>query len=76
MIGKQIVILWLLACSLLLAQSAPLASVPRTRTTHLRRGINLSAWFAQVYDPKGIYERAFPEMDHFFRHRTDQVHRI
>lgn len=59
MIGKQIVILWLLACSLLLAQRAPLASVPITRTTHLRHGINLSAWFAQVYDPRGYTKEHF-----------------
>src|SRR5215471_4689159 len=24
-----------------------------SRLAHLRRGINLSAWFAQVYDPRG-----------------------
>jgi endoglucanase len=27
--------------------------LPAQRLSHLRRGINLSEWFAQVYDPKG-----------------------
>ena len=35
------------------AQSAPLSSVPPARLAHVRHGINLSAWFAQVFDPKG-----------------------
>ena len=34
-----------------LAQSNP--SLATQRAKHLRRGINLSEWFAQVYDPKG-----------------------
>jgi hypothetical protein len=29
------------------------SSLARHRASHLRRGINLSEWFAQVYDPKG-----------------------
>ena len=29
------------------------------RATHLRRGINLSSWFAQVYDPKGYTKEHF-----------------
>ena len=45
--------------SLSLAQGAPSSSVPGSRLAHLRHGINLSEWFAQVYDPKG-YTR-----DHF-----------
>jgi endoglucanase len=43
----------------LLAQSVPLASVPASRLAHLRRGINLSEWFAQVYDPKGYTKEHF-----------------
>jgi endoglucanase len=35
------------------AQTLPGASVAKARAAHLRRGINLSEWFAQVYDPKG-----------------------
>jgi len=34
-----------------LAQSNP--SLATQRAKHLRRGINLSEWFAQVYDPTG-----------------------
>jgi len=34
-------------------QTAPSSSVPASRLAHIRRGINLSEWFAQVYDPKG-----------------------
>jgi len=28
-------------------------TVPAARLAHIRRGINLSGWFAQVYEPKG-----------------------
>lgn len=49
-----------LSASLLPAQSAApvssiqlLSSVPATRVAHLRRGINASGWFAQVYDKRG-----------------------
>ncbi|MGA9978072.1 MAG: hypothetical protein WBQ08_05515 [Candidatus Sulfotelmatobacter sp.] len=49
------------------AQSpAQLSSVPAARLAHIRHGINLSEWFAQVYDPKGLHERTFPELDHGF----------
>ena len=34
-------------------QTANLSTVPASRLAHIRRGINLSGWFAQVYDPKG-----------------------
>jgi endoglucanase len=34
-----------------LAQTGP--TVAQRRAAHLRHGINLSEWFAQVYDPKG-----------------------
>src|SRR6266700_71575 len=40
-----------------LAQSD--SSLARRRAAHLRHGINLSEWFAQVYDPKGYVK------DHF-----------
>ncbi len=39
--------------SLALAQVATQSSVPASRLAHIRHGTNLSAWFAQVYDPKG-----------------------
>ena len=37
----------------------PSASVPASRLAHLRRGINLSEWFAQVWDPKGYTKEHF-----------------
>jgi aryl-phospho-beta-D-glucosidase BglC (GH1 family) len=55
----------LLLCSFLasaaLAQSAPqpLSSVPPSRLAHIRRGINASEWFAQVYDPQGYSKEHF-----------------
>ena len=39
--------------SLAPAQNATQSSVPATRLAHIRHGINLSSWFAQVWDPKG-----------------------
>jgi endoglucanase len=35
------------------AQSSPTSTVPAARLAHIRHGINLSGWFAQVYEPKG-----------------------
>src|ERR1700756_2350164 len=35
------------------------ADIAQRRATHLRRGINLSEWFAQVYDPKGYTKEHF-----------------
>jgi len=35
------------------------SSVPPARLAHLRRGINLSEWFAQVWDPKGYTKEHF-----------------
>jgi endoglucanase len=40
----------------MLAQESTLA---HRRATHLRYGINLSEWFAQVYDPKGYTKEHF-----------------
>jgi endoglucanase len=51
--------------SLLLSLSAPAQSaqpapdVAPARLAHLRRGINASEWFAQVYDPKGYGKEHF-----------------
>jgi len=50
---------FLLLGSLAVAQRAPLASVPASRLAHLRRGVNLSGWFAQVYDPNGYRKEHF-----------------
>src|SRR5580698_4396129 len=50
----------------LLAQSAapgssspPVSSVSASRLAHLRRGINTSGWFAQVYDKRGYSKEHF-----------------
>lgn len=42
------------------------SSVAFRRAAHLKRGINLSEWFAQVYDPKGYTK------EHFENWTTDQ----
>jgi aryl-phospho-beta-D-glucosidase BglC (GH1 family) len=42
------------------AQESPL---PFQRAQHLRRGINMSEWFAQVYDPKGYTKEHFEAWD-------------
>jgi endoglucanase len=49
----------LLVSSLSLAQNTTPSQVPPSRLAHLRRGINLSEWFAQVYDPKGYTKEHF-----------------
>ncbi len=55
----------LLAATLLLvapsarAQTSPDAGVAQRRAAHLRHGINLSEWFAQVYDQKGYTKEHF-----------------
>jgi len=49
----------LLCSAISLAQTAPLSTVPRSRLAHLRHGINLSEWFAQVYDPLGYTKQHF-----------------
>ncbi len=54
---------WITAILLLtpfaLAQNPPPSSVPASRLAHLRHGVNLSEWFAQVYDPKGYTKAHF-----------------
>jgi aryl-phospho-beta-D-glucosidase BglC (GH1 family) len=47
----------LLVANRTLAQSAP--SRAQLRASHLQRGINLSQWFAQVYDPRGYSKEHF-----------------
>src|SRR5271169_6224370 len=58
MFRKRFTIILFLS-SLSLAQSAPLSSVPASRLAHIRHGVNLSEWFAQVYDPKGYTKEHF-----------------
>jgi len=41
------------------AQTAANAGLAARRAQHLRHGINLSEWFAQVYDPKGYTREHF-----------------
>ena len=41
------------------AQSPQTTGVPAQRLAKLRHGINLSEWFAQVYDPKGYGKEHF-----------------
>jgi endoglucanase len=49
------------------AQSVPdlshesLLTVPAIRLSHLRRGINISGWFAQVYDKRGYTREHFQD---------------
>lgn len=45
----------LLSTAAVFAQSV----VPASRLAHLRHGINLSEWFAQVWDPKGYTKEHF-----------------
>jgi endoglucanase len=54
-----------LCCGLLVAQSViptpspSVSGVPASRLAHLRRGINASGWFAQVYDKRGYTKEHF-----------------
>lgn len=49
----------LLLSSTLFAQTTPASTVPASRLAHLRHGINLSEWFAQVYDSRGYTKEHF-----------------
>ena len=61
MIHRWIAVLFLASAAWLSAQTAgPMpSSVPATRLAHIRHGINLSGWFAQVYGPKGYTKEQF-----------------
>lgn len=41
------------------AQNVSVSAVPASRLAHVRHGINLSEWFAQVYDSKGYTKEHF-----------------
>jgi aryl-phospho-beta-D-glucosidase BglC (GH1 family) len=62
MIGKRVAV-FLFVASISLAQVQAAAqsrsTVPASRLAHIRHGINLSEWFAQVYDPKGYTKEHF-----------------
>jgi aryl-phospho-beta-D-glucosidase BglC (GH1 family) len=49
----------LFVASISLAQTAPPSAVPAARLARVRHGINLSEWFAQVYDSKGYTKEHF-----------------
>jgi endoglucanase len=62
MIRNWIAVFLFLVCSSsaqaqMAKQSPP--PVPASRLAHIRHGINLSEWFAQVYDPKGYTKEHF-----------------
>ena len=59
---RKWVSVFLLLSSVSLAQVQPMhaaSSVPASRLAHIRHGINLSEWFAQVYDPRGYTKEHF-----------------
>ncbi len=60
---RKCVAVFLFLAPLSLAQVKPaaqsLSTVPAARLAHIRHGINLSEWFAQVYDPKGYTKEHF-----------------
>lgn len=51
----------LLLVLLSIGSSAQTVSVAQRRAEHLRHGINLSEWFAQVYDTKGYTQEHFQD---------------
>ncbi len=59
MLRKRTCVSILLFLFLTVAVFAQVSSVPASRLAHLRHGINLSEWFAQVYDPKGYTKEHF-----------------
>ena len=58
---KCISLAFLFLATAAMEQTAPqtLSTVPSSRLAHIRRGINLSEWFAQVWDPKGYTKEHF-----------------
>jgi endoglucanase len=61
MTHKWIAVLFLASAAWMSAQTAgPVpSSVPAARLAHIRHGINLSGWFAQVYGSKGYTKEQF-----------------
>jgi endoglucanase len=58
MIRKALIAVLFLT-SISLAQMPPPSAVPAARLARIRHGINLSEWFAQVWDPKGYTKEHF-----------------
>lgn len=57
---RRVLTIFLFLSSFSFAQTLP-SSVPPSRLAHLRHGINLSEWFAQVYDPRGYTKEHFED---------------
>ncbi|HVN20795.1 MAG TPA: glycoside hydrolase family 5 protein [Dongiaceae bacterium] len=55
----RLFVLFLSLCISSVAQNIHSSAVPDSRLAHVRQGINLSSWFAQVYDPKGYTKQHF-----------------
>ncbi len=56
---KLIPLFTILLCISISSVAQADSSLAQRRAAHLRRGINLSEWFAQVYDPKGYVKEHF-----------------
>ncbi len=70
--GSRVVLVAFLACMVPGSAATSAAQSPNTeaqarlarnRAEHLRHGINLSEWFAQVHDPKGYTKEHFETWD-------------
>jgi endoglucanase len=59
MLRRLVIAILVVLVSTAVAQNLPLTSVPSSRLAHLRHGVNLTGWFAQVYDPKGYTKEHF-----------------
>ena len=59
MIRQGTIFLFAFLMTFVSAMHAQSSSVPSSRLAHLQHGVNLSAWFAQVYDPKGYTKEHF-----------------
>ena len=59
-VHRRLLAYFLLLSSLSFAQTSS-SSVSSARLAHLRHGINLSEWFAQVYDPRGYKKEHFED---------------
>lgn len=57
MLRPIVAITLLLAASIALAQQS--SSVPVSRLAHIRKGVNLSGWFAQVYAAEGYTKKRY-----------------
>jgi endoglucanase len=53
------ILLFALICISIFSSAQANSSLAERRAAHLRHGINLSEWFAQVYDPKGYTKEHF-----------------